>query len=40
VQGFPETFFVDREGKIVGEHYQGPVDRQKLDDNIRVALGS
>jgi cytochrome c biogenesis protein CcmG/thiol:disulfide interchange protein DsbE len=40
VQGFPETFFVDREGNIVGEHYQGPVDRQKLDDNIRVALES
>lgn len=40
VEGFPETFFVDREGKIVGEHYQGPVDRQKLDDNIRVALRS
>jgi cytochrome c biogenesis protein CcmG/thiol:disulfide interchange protein DsbE len=40
VEGFPETFFVDRNGKIVGEHYQGPVDAQKLDDNIRVALDS
>lgn len=38
VQGFPETFFVDREGRIV-EHFQGPIDREDLDTNIRRALG-
>jgi cytochrome c biogenesis protein CcmG/thiol:disulfide interchange protein DsbE len=40
VQGFPETFFVDREGRIVGEHVQGPVSRDVLERNIRRALES
>ena len=39
VDAFPETFFVDRTGKIVGDHVQGPVDRETLDRNIRLALG-
>ena len=38
--GFPETFFVDRAGKLVGEHINGPVTDQKLDRNIRLALRS
>jgi cytochrome c biogenesis protein CcmG, thiol:disulfide interchange protein DsbE len=38
--GFPETFFVDRDGKLVGEHVDGPVTDEKLDRNIRVALRS
>lgn len=38
IEGFPETFFVDRRGRIVGEHFQGPVDRERLDRNIRLAL--
>jgi cytochrome c biogenesis protein CcmG, thiol:disulfide interchange protein DsbE len=40
VKGFPETFFVDRRGKIVGEHFEGPVKREDLEENIRVALDS
>jgi cytochrome c biogenesis protein CcmG/thiol:disulfide interchange protein DsbE len=40
VIGFPETFFVDRTGRIVGDHVAGPVSRQKLDRNIRRALRS
>ena len=40
VEGFPETFFVDRSGKIVGEHFQGPVERADLEANIRTALAS
>jgi cytochrome c biogenesis protein CcmG/thiol:disulfide interchange protein DsbE len=40
VSGFPETFFVDRRGRIVGDHVAGPVSRQILDRNIRLALRS
>jgi cytochrome c biogenesis protein CcmG/thiol:disulfide interchange protein DsbE len=40
VTGFPETWFVDREGKLVGERIQGPVSEQQLDDNIQLALNS
>jgi cytochrome c biogenesis protein CcmG/thiol:disulfide interchange protein DsbE len=40
VTGFPETFFIDRRGHIVGEHVSGPVSRAKLDRNIRIALRS
>ncbi len=40
VDGFPETFFVDRKGKIVGDHVQGPVTREQLEANIRRALES
>lgn len=40
VAGFPETFFVDRSGKIVGEHFQGPMERDDLERNIRTALAS
>jgi cytochrome c biogenesis protein CcmG/thiol:disulfide interchange protein DsbE len=35
--GFPETFFVDRDGKIVG-YVAGELSRQELADNIRLAL--
>jgi cytochrome c biogenesis protein CcmG, thiol:disulfide interchange protein DsbE len=38
VVGFPETFFVDRRGRIVGDHVAGPVSREKLERNIRLAL--
>jgi cytochrome c biogenesis protein CcmG/thiol:disulfide interchange protein DsbE len=38
VSGFPETFFVDRRGRIVGDHIQGPVSEKALDENIRRAL--
>ena len=40
VDGFPETFFVDRRGRIVGDHIQGPVTRDALERNIRRALAS
>jgi cytochrome c biogenesis protein CcmG/thiol:disulfide interchange protein DsbE len=40
VTGFPETFFVDRRGHIVGEHVAGAISRDRLERNIRVALRS
>lgn len=39
VVGFPETFFVDREGRLVGEHISGPVEEDELNENIELALG-
>src|SRR5215211_2963384 len=38
VTGYPETFFVNRKGRIVGTHVIGPVERTQLDDGIRAAL--
>jgi cytochrome c biogenesis protein CcmG/thiol:disulfide interchange protein DsbE len=42
VNGFPETFFVDRAGRLVGESIQGPVNRdanaKRFADGIRLAL--
>ncbi len=40
VTGFPETWFVDREGRLVGARIQGPVSEQELEENIRLAAGS
>jgi cytochrome c biogenesis protein CcmG/thiol:disulfide interchange protein DsbE len=40
VAGVPQTFFVDRRGRLVGEHIEGPVTAATLDRNIRVALQS
>jgi cytochrome c biogenesis protein CcmG/thiol:disulfide interchange protein DsbE len=39
VTGFPETWFVNKEGRLVGERVQGPVTEEQLDRNIRLALG-
>jgi cytochrome c biogenesis protein CcmG/thiol:disulfide interchange protein DsbE len=39
VTGFPETWFVNREGKLVGQRIQGPVSEQELEENIRIATG-
>ncbi len=43
VAGFPETFFVDRAGRLVGERLQGGVDaprnREAFERNIALALG-
>jgi cytochrome c biogenesis protein CcmG/thiol:disulfide interchange protein DsbE len=36
--GFPETWFVGRDGRLVGEHIVGPFDREQLEENIRAAL--
>ncbi len=42
VTGFPETFFVDRQGRLVGERIQGSVEiernREAFDHGIRLAL--
>jgi cytochrome c biogenesis protein CcmG, thiol:disulfide interchange protein DsbE len=40
VTGFPETFFVGREGKLVGERVQGEISQEKLVAGIRRALAS
>jgi cytochrome c biogenesis protein CcmG, thiol:disulfide interchange protein DsbE len=39
VTGFPETWFVSRDGRLVGERIQGPVTEAQLRDNIEEALG-
>ena len=36
--GFPETWFVGRDGRLVGEHIVGPFDREQLVANVRAAL--
>jgi cytochrome c biogenesis protein CcmG, thiol:disulfide interchange protein DsbE len=38
VNGFPETWFVDRSGRLVGEHVKGPLTRQQLARNLVIAL--
>jgi cytochrome c biogenesis protein CcmG/thiol:disulfide interchange protein DsbE len=40
VTGFPETYFVDRQGRLVGERVQGPLTEERLNRNIEVALRS
>jgi cytochrome c biogenesis protein CcmG/thiol:disulfide interchange protein DsbE len=37
--GLPETWFVDRQGRLVGDYIEGPVTAEELDRNIRIALG-
>jgi cytochrome c biogenesis protein CcmG/thiol:disulfide interchange protein DsbE len=39
VTGFPETFFVDRRGRLVGEKIEGPVSDEELAKYIGEALG-
>lgn len=43
VRGFPETFFVDRSGKLVGERIEGAVDIERNRDafqrGVALALG-
>lgn len=43
VTGFPETFFVDRSGRLVGERIQGGIDlernRDAFAEGVRLALG-
>lgn len=43
VRGFPETFFVDRTGKLVGERIEGAVDiernRDDFERGVALALG-
>jgi cytochrome c biogenesis protein CcmG/thiol:disulfide interchange protein DsbE len=44
ITGFPETFFVDREGNLVGERLVGGLDlernREKFEEGIELALGA
>jgi cytochrome c biogenesis protein CcmG, thiol:disulfide interchange protein DsbE len=40
LKGLPETWFVNTEGRLVGERFEGPVTAEDLDENIRLALGS
>ena len=44
VRGFPETFFVDRAGKLVGERIEGAVDIERNRDafqrGVALALGN
>jgi cytochrome c biogenesis protein CcmG/thiol:disulfide interchange protein DsbE len=43
VRGFPETFFVDRRGTLVGERIEGAVDiernRETFERGVALALG-
>jgi cytochrome c biogenesis protein CcmG/thiol:disulfide interchange protein DsbE len=40
VTGFPETFFVGRNGKLVGTHVEGAVSADDLARNIPLALSA
>ena len=44
VTGFPETFFVDRSGRLVGERIQGGIDvernREAYAEGVRLALAT
>ncbi|HEX3255702.1 MAG TPA: TlpA disulfide reductase family protein [Gaiellaceae bacterium] len=39
VTGFPETWFIDVRGRLVGQHVSGPLTKETLEENIRRALG-
>jgi cytochrome c biogenesis protein CcmG/thiol:disulfide interchange protein DsbE len=38
VTGFPETVFVGRDGRYVGEHVRGELSRAQLERNINLVL--
>jgi cytochrome c biogenesis protein CcmG/thiol:disulfide interchange protein DsbE len=44
LSGVPETFFVDRRGRLVGYHLEGPIDKgsnaAKFEQGIKAALTS
>ena len=40
VTGYPETFFVDRRGRVVPPHVNGPIPVRELENSIRKALRS
>jgi cytochrome c biogenesis protein CcmG, thiol:disulfide interchange protein DsbE len=40
VTGFPETYFVGRDGRLVGERVQGEISEEKLLAGIKRALAS
>jgi cytochrome c biogenesis protein CcmG/thiol:disulfide interchange protein DsbE len=40
VSGFPETWFLDRRGRLVGKHIEGPVTDEQLERYVKLALQS
>jgi cytochrome c biogenesis protein CcmG/thiol:disulfide interchange protein DsbE len=36
--GFPETWFVSRDGRLVVEHVNGPLEAEQIDRDLRLAL--
>lgn len=40
VGGFPETWFVGRDGRLVAEHADGPLTLSRVDRDLRLALRS
>jgi cytochrome c biogenesis protein CcmG/thiol:disulfide interchange protein DsbE len=40
VTGFPETFLIDRSGKVIPPHVEGPIPAADLNAAIRKALAS
>jgi len=40
VTGVPETFFIDKQGRVVPPHIAGPASRRDLERGIRQALQS
>lgn len=36
--GYPETFFVNRRGKLIGVHIAGPVDQKPLSEQFQQGL--
>ena len=44
LSGVPETFFIDRRGRLVGVHIDGPITdpkiAQQFDEGVRAALNS
>jgi cytochrome c biogenesis protein CcmG/thiol:disulfide interchange protein DsbE len=38
VTGYPETFFIDRRGRVVPPHIVGPATHRTLDEGIRRAM--
>ncbi len=40
VTGFPETFFVSRDGRLVGERVQGEIGDEQLERGIKAALSA
>ena len=39
IVGVPETLFVDRQGRLVGDRVVGELEQGELDENIALALG-
>ena len=40
VTGYPETFFIDRRGRVVSPHIIGPATQKMLEDGIHRALAT